>query len=446
MLRTRVLPFLLSCLCAGVLTAPIFASTYDEAKAALERRDFELAAEKFLILTEENPEWAPWWVTLGRCYYFLGEPGKGNEAIEKGKGLDPRVNLFPAYMSVGQALYEAKQYSKAVFALERAAEHAPADRAVSVGLMLGYAQYLAQQYRAARETLDRCIERSEFDEEPVFYLALACQRTQDYPCALENLRRLQDSDLSAARAPKVNKYLAEWSRYWALASENETQRDALLVDAVGDTRAWFEAEPGNSEAVVSYGRTLLAAERPGDLIAALVPTASAHSEQCPARTLLAKANNAMKRSSEAERWAVEAVGCDPGDAEAHVELGVARSARLRTEHTTIEEVHRDQALATSALESINRGIHLSESAGKRATELQGQLRKALARLDQVESEIADDNEKYGREVSGAAEEEIAGRCKSIVWIRRDDSRVVSSEDEAYFRQNDCERYARNSVD
>ncbi len=444
MARTHILSFLLSSLCAGLLAAPISASTYDEAKAALERHDFELAAEKFLILTEENAEWAPGWVTLGQCYYFLGESEKGHEAIEKGKGLDPLINLFPAYMSVGQALYNDKQYAKAVFALERAAEHAPADRAVSVGLTLGYAQYLAEQYATARKTLDRYIERSGFDEEPVFYLALACQRTQDYPCALENLRRLQDSGPSGARAPKVNKYLAEWSRYWALAPENESRRDALLVDAVGDTFAWFEAEPGNPGAVVSYGKTLLAAERPGDLIAALGPAASAHPEQCPTRTLLAKANNAMKQNSLAERWAAEAVGCDPDDAEAHVELGVARSAQLRTEHTTIEEVHRDQALATSALESINRGIHLNEGAGKRATELQGQLRKALARLDQVEAEIAEHEEDHRRKIAEATGVEIAQRCKTLYWARRDDSRAVSPEDEAYYRKHDCDKFARTS--
>ncbi len=444
MLRTRVLPFLLSGLYAGLLAAPISASTFDEAKAALERQDYELAAERYLVLTAENPEWAPGWVTLGQCYYFLGEPEKGREAIEKGKGLDPLVNLFPAYMSVGQALYSNKHYAKAVFALERAAEHAPADRAVSVGLTLGYAQYLAKLYQPARETLDRYIERSGFDEEPVFYLALACQRIQDYPCALENLRRLQASGVSAARASKVNKYLAEWSRYWALAPHNESRRDALLADAVGDTLAWFEAEPGNSDAVRSYGKTLLAAERPDDLIAALVPIVSTHPEQCTARTLLAKANNAMKRSSEAERWAAEAVGCDPDDAEAHVELGVAHSAQLRTEHTTIEDVHRDQALASSALASIKRGIQLSEAAGKRATELQGQLRKALARLDQVEAEIAEHEENHRRELADATWVEIAHRCKTLYWARRDDSRAVSPEDEAYYRKHDCDKFARTS--
>ncbi|MCP3981023.1 MAG: hypothetical protein GY716_17135 [bacterium] len=422
------------------LLLPASASTYEEAKAAFESGDYEQAAAKFRDLTEQNPTWAPGYVTLAQCHYLMGQAKRGEEAMGLALEVDPETDVFAAYSGVGQLLYNKKDYATAVPALQRATESAPDTSLEQTRLKLGYAQFMAKQYDGARVTLGEHAQQAGFDADPSYYLAIACQRTGDYDCALDNLRQLDEAGVEGARAQKIAQYLAQWSHYWALSPRNKARRGQLLAAAADDTRAWFEFERDNPEAVETYARTLLAAGRESDLVDTLTPVAEAHPEQCVTHTLLAKASNELDRHSTAETWAGRAIECSPKDPDAHVELAVARLTRLRAEHSTVDEVQRDVELTRNALASVERALQLDDEAGKRATSLKSQLQSTLARLQQAERAISANDAAYDAAVAAADLEQEAERCRTIYWAKRDESRDLSTDDEEFYRARDCGRY------
>ena len=179
-------------LCASLVCVAVPAAgdeTYEEAVAAFQGGDYELAATKFQELIDSSPEWAPGYIVLGQCQYMLGQHDEAEQSIGKAAEIDAETDLYAAYMAPGQLLYKARRFAEAARPLARALEHAPATHHRSTALKLGYSHFLAREHDAARTVLEDCRQRYGFDPESGYYLAVACQRTGDYSCAIDNLAR-----------------------------------------------------------------------------------------------------------------------------------------------------------------------------------------------------------------------------------------------------------------
>jgi tetratricopeptide (TPR) repeat protein len=433
--------------CSFLAQAAALASNlviYGEAVAALQSGDYAGAAEKFEDLIDQTPNWAPGHVSLGQCYYLLGRPDRAEESIRIAGKLDPGTDLFAAYAGPGQLLYKRKRYAEAIQPLELALEHAAESQHRSTSLRLGYAYYLAGEHDDARRALEAHRSRYGAEPEPTYYLALACQKLGDYACALARLREVAAADEQELERKKALEYLARWSHYWALVPENKSGRDELLAAAIDDTGSWYRTEPQNPSALEYYTEVLLAARRAEQLIREIVPVAQREETNCIARQALAEAFNALEDGRQAERWALEAANCDPSAPAAHVEVAVAYVLQLSPEHTSLAEVHHDRQLASKALESLDRAVQLDPARSLRATSLQHEIRETLRQLEQADAEFIASDRAYQDAVRQARDSEIRQRCQGILWQLRDETRELSAEDEAFYREHQCKQYARQA--
>jgi tetratricopeptide (TPR) repeat protein len=417
-------------------------STYDEAVAAFERGAYDAAADRFRDLIEANPTWAPGHVVLGQCYYLLGRSEPGEESIRTARELDPQTDLFAAYYAAGQLLYKQEHFDRAIPPLEKAVEHAPVTHEKQTLLQLAYSFLMADRHEQARASFETWQDRYGVDSDSSYFLALACRELSDYPCALQNLRRAVPTGGEEQRGRKRLEYLAKWSHYWALLSENRSRREELIQAAVADTRSWYEAEPRDPTALRYHVETFLAAGRVEDAIDVLVPLATRHQGNCTAQTLLARAFNAVADGRRAEKWASEAVACAPINAEAHVELAAAYIHQLRHEHAKLEEVREDQALARKTVAALRKAIESDSDGTSRAERLVADAQHTLERLDQAEAEFMDQELDYQNQLRDAQLQEIRQRCQNIMWIIGHDPLRLSTEDEAFHGQHDCKQYAR----
>jgi tetratricopeptide (TPR) repeat protein len=429
-------------LLAGSLVQAAEPSTYDEAVAAFERGDYEAAADGFEALIEASPAWAPGHVVLGQCYYLLGRPEAGDESIRTAQEMDPQTDLFAAYYAAGQLLYKQEYFDQAIPPLEKAVEHAPAAHEKRASLQLAYSYLKADRHEQARASFETWQDRYGVDPDSSYFLALACRELDDYPCALQNLRRAVPADGEGKRERKRLEYLARWSYDWALLPENRPRREELIREAVADTRPWYEAEPQDPTALRYHVEALLAAGRFEDAIDVLVPVASGDQDNCTAQTLLAKAFNAIADGRQAERWASEALACAPINAEAHVELAAAYIHQLRQEHARLEEVREDQALIQKTVAALRKAIETDPDGNSRAEGLLTDAQHTLERLDQAEADFVDRDLDYKGQLREAQLQEIRRRCQNIMWIVEHDPERLSTEDEAFKAEHDCKQYAR----
>jgi tetratricopeptide (TPR) repeat protein len=419
---------------------------YEDAVAALDGGDYGVAAERFQALIDQRPDWAAGHVALGRCHYLLGNPERGEAIIRTAREVDPETDLFRAYLEPGRDLYERKRYEEAIAPLEAALEHAPESHARSVSLQLAYAYYLAGRHDEARRALDEHQQSYGEAAQPSYYVALSCQRLGDYPCALDNLRRTVQLAGGAEPGRKALRKLAKWSRYWALAPENRDRRDALLDQAVQDTGDWHRAEPRNAVALEYYAETLLAARRSERVVRELTPVARNDAANCVAQRALAGAWNAIGNGNEAMTWARKAKSCDPAAPQAHVELAVACILQLRPEHSSLEEVRRDRQLAREAMESLDAALKLGASDDEpRARALRADVEETLEKLGHAEAAFVARDDAYRDALLQARADEVRERCLSVSWKLRDESRELTSEEQAFYREHDCKRYARQSA-
>jgi tetratricopeptide (TPR) repeat protein len=423
--------------------SPVAAGTYEEASAAFQAGDYDLAAEKFQQLIEESPEWSPGYVVLGQCYYLTGRPQQGDETIRKAAEIDPETDLFQAYFGVGQMLYDQKRYGEASLPLERALEYAEDTEKGTTVMKLAYSYLTAGEFEKARATIEELQQTVGADSVSSFYLALACQKLGDYPCALKSLREASRSGGEDAQAAQVREYLAKWSHHWALLPANKANREALLVEAVADTRAWFDADPGNPSAVRYYGETLLAAGDAARIVAEFRPLAQ--TGNCVAQTALAKAYNSLGKAADARTAATEAVSCDPSSAEAHVQLASADILLLRPEHTDVEQVRVDLERTREAVASLERALKL-QADHAHAKSLLGDARNTLGDLTRAEKMFVDRQQAYIDAVEDAERQNIRSQCQAILWKLETESEKLTAEEEAFREEHDCRQYAETGDD
>lgn len=437
----RYTVWFLFCICLIFLASPAAGGeTYDQASVAFQNGDYPRAAILFQELLDNSPEWAPGYTVLGQCLYMIGQPGEAEKAIAEAEKIDSETDLYSAYMAPGQLLYKARRFSEATRPLERALQHTREGHHRSTLLKLGYAHFQAKEFNKARVVLDRFQNRYGFDADTGYYLAVACQRSGDYACAIETMQRVAESDGKMKPERKIDEQLARWSHYRALAPENRDRRDALLVEALTFTRSWLKAQPDNPLALEYHGKTLLAADDLDGLIRELAPIAQQESGNCLAATLLAKGHNNANRGEAAERWAHTAMACDPESAIAMLELAVAQVSLLRSEHSNLDNVREDQRVTRAARETLAQALTVDPSLGSRATSLQAQLQMTSEILDRTEKEFMLRDQGYRDDVTRANAEAIRQRCTNILWLLRDEARPLSQDDLAFYGENNCRQF------
>jgi tetratricopeptide (TPR) repeat protein len=386
-----------------------------------------------------NPSWSPGHVVLGQCYYLLGQVEQAEQSLETAKQLDPQTDLFKAIYGTAQLLLEEKQYERAIAPLEEAVRLAPDAQARSTSFRLAYAYVMAERHDRARQSLELWQERYGADADSSYYLALACQRQDDYPCALANLRHALQTGDAGDRKRKIVKYLAKWSNHWALLPQNEARRDELIGQALEETRAWHESDPADAVALRYYVETLLAAGRGREAIEVLRPMAQDEAGNCAVRTLLAAAFNALGDGREAQGWATQAADCDPTDAGAQIELAVSHIHQLHPEYTELPQVQEDQRRIDAALTALRQAVKRGDA---RAAALLADAQKTLEHLERVEAEFIDRDNAHRIEIRAATAREIRERCQSVHWTKQHDPQRLSAEDKAFYAEHDCRQYLR----
>jgi tetratricopeptide (TPR) repeat protein len=412
---------------------------YKEAVAAFQGEEYERAAGLFEKLLEEDPDWAAGYVILGQCQLMLGDAERADGSILKAKELDPETELFEAYVGAGQMLFKKKDFPRAAAALERALRHAGDTEKRQTWLQLAYAYLQGGQPEESRKSIEKYQAEYGADGTSTMYLALACQKMKDYPRALEVLREASGAATERGQKLQLLEYLAKWSHYWALLPDNQSRRQELLDQAVTDTRSWYVADWENPEAQEHYAEMLFAAGREKQVIDEFYDEAGRDDANCRAKTMLAKAFNALGDANQAEAWAEGATRCDPTDADSFVELAVARVHQLRPEHSQVAEASGDRALAEGAVESLRRALEI-EKDHRRATSLLGEAEKSLRELKQTEADLRRSDEAYRKIAREADQERIERQCLAIHWKRQKESGGITAEDEAFFEEHDCRQY------
>jgi tetratricopeptide (TPR) repeat protein len=424
---------------AGVIPA-MADQTYDEASAAFQGGDYEVAAEKFKELIDKTPSWGPGYVVLGQSYFMIGQPDLGDRTIARAGEVDVETDLFQAYLSAAKMLQKEKRFADAILPYERALANAEPPNRPSTAISLAYCCLTAGQSDRARETLEAYQEEFGADTTSAFYLALACKKLDDYPCALGSLRAADWSSAPESQAVKAREYLAKWSHHWALLPANKDRQKDLLIEAVGDTRPWFTADPSDPSAVRYHSETLLAAGLAHESIEELTPVAAADPANCAVQAAIAKAYNSRHEIKNAVTWATRAVECDSSNAEAHVQLAAANILQMQSEHNDLAQVQRDLARIRDAVAALEKAIEADPN-HQRAGPLLADARKTLVDLQRAEKMFVERNAAYQQQVDAVERENIRERCRVILWKLDTESEILTPEEEAFNKEQRCKQYA-----
>jgi tetratricopeptide (TPR) repeat protein len=385
---------------------------YEQAVASFNHADYEQAAKLFEERIKSSPSWADGHLSLGICYYLLGEPGKGHESIRLAAEWDPGVDSFKAYFGAGERLYRQRRFSEALAPLELALEHASEkgenDRDKSASFRLAQTYLLVDRPLNARPLLERYAGLYGIDFRSAYNLGLACRKLEDDRCALKSMSlAVATSNEEDPSHRKAQETLARWSHAWALRAEDpEVRETKMLSDAIDATRNWYEAEPDAPRAVEYYAETLLVAGRGEDVVRELRPAAT-RDGSCAARLLTARALNSLGNGSEAETWARAAVLCDPTLADAHIELAAAHIHRARLEPAGLDGTLASEKRMLQAVESLRHALGL-EPGHRRAATLLTDAEMTLVRLEEVAGELIAAVREDDREI-------IRHRCLGLLW-------------------------------
>jgi len=287
-------------------------------------------------------------------------------------------------------------------------------------------------------TFDRFVVGGNNDFAYSASLALACRKLGDDACAIDSLSRAIDTMAhDAPNRQKATEYRARWSHSWALSTDDDSERDERLTDALAHTRAWFRLDPSDDNARTYYAETLLAAGRIDEILEEFLPVAESDDRDCSTRLIVARAYNALPNGPTAMRWAEQAANCDPSMADAHVELAAACIHQLHSEYSEAEEVRADRALMTEAADALERALKL-DSDDERARALLADARTTLERLRQVENDYTD---QANRDAI-AGRESIRQACLRILWKFRTEAEALTDDEHALNDEHDCRQYAQ----
>jgi tetratricopeptide (TPR) repeat protein len=170
-------------------------AVFELGRVYYEAGDFKDAAKYLSLIDEKDPRY-------DEAQFYLGvatdKTGETEKALDSQRKLASALPLFEVYNNIGALFIKQKKYADALNHLKPASEAAPRD--TDTLFNLGYTYYLSQDYPNAIDTLRREIERRPQDGEAYYILSKALTAKGDQAEATK----------AADQAKKLLESYAQW--------------------------------------------------------------------------------------------------------------------------------------------------------------------------------------------------------------------------------------------
>jgi tetratricopeptide (TPR) repeat protein len=277
------------------------------AQAALDKHDFQTAAENYRNYLAKKPDDAIVHYDLGYIYSALNRPDDAKSEYQRAIELDPKMSA--AYLNLGLTILNTDPAS-AVSPLQKAAELAPQDARTK--LLLGTALEKSgrmpeaiQQYQAAKALDDK-------DVETRLLLAGALLAVQRLPDAETQYRAALTLQASAQEMAQAHNGLVK-----TLLAEKK------FPEASDELAQYLASYPNDAKARVDHASLLFDLDKPDEALAELDRAAKSAPEDLPALKLRADIIWKQKRYADAVLALQRAEAVAPDDAGIAARLGEA---------------------------------------------------------------------------------------------------------------------------
>lgn len=279
-----------------------------DAQAAVDRQDYDTAAQDYQDYLEKKPDDAEVHFNLGYVYTAMQRPDDAETEYEKAIELAPDdPKMAPAYQNLGLTLLP-KDPAAAVDPLQQAAELAPQDARTKwlLGMALENSGKLApaiEQYQAAER-----LNAKDFDTRLALGHALiAAGRPADAEAELREALALRPDD------PHVAQIHLELGQCLIMQKKNEP--------AAAELAAYLQLHPGDAARRLDRASLLIDLSKYDDALAELDRAANGKPETLPALRLRARIFYEQKRWDDLIPVLQKAAALAPKDASIPAQLG-----------------------------------------------------------------------------------------------------------------------------
>jgi len=275
------------------------------AQEAIDRQDYDTAAQNYQGYLAKKPDDAGVHYNLGYVYTALKRPADAKGEYEKAISLDPKMSA--AYLNLGLTLLPGEP-SAAIEPLQHAAELKPDD--AHVKWLLGTALERSGKLQPALDQYEAATKLDGKDPDIRLSLAfalLASGRAADAESQFRAGLALHPPDDASAQARK------------GLAQSLLQQKK--LDDASAELSAYLEAEPDDSATRVERASILIDAGKPDDALAELDRAAAQSPEGLRALKLRSQIYWGKKRYDDDAPVLLKAAAIAPNDPDIPARLG-----------------------------------------------------------------------------------------------------------------------------
>ena len=277
------------------------------AQAAVDKQDFEAAAQNYRDYLAKKPDDAIVHYDLGYVYSALNRPGDAKDEYQRATELDPK--MAPAFLNLGIMLLRSDPGAAAV-PLRKAAELTPEDAHIRwlLGTALdrsGKLPEAIEQYQNARK-LD--------DADVTIHLSLAH--------ALLATGRSAEAEAEYRSALGLKGSPAELSEAHAGLAESLLV-GKKLPEASAELKSYLQAHPEDAKARVERASLLFDLDKPDEALAELDHAAKSGTEDLRALQLRSDILWKQKRYADAVAPLQKAAALAPNDADISTRLGEA---------------------------------------------------------------------------------------------------------------------------
>jgi len=275
---------------------------------AVNKQDFETAAQDYQDYLAKKPDDASVHYNLGYTYTALGRPADAKAEYEKAIALDPaNPQMEPAYRNLGMTLLTIDP-AAAVDPLERAAELQPQDARAKwlLGTALERSGKLGpaiEQFEAARKLDDRDVGTSA----SLAYALLSAGRLAEAEAAYRATLALHPEGATLRQAH--------------LGLANSLVGQKKLAEAVPELRAYLELAPNDTAVRIERASALVDLGKDDDALAELDRAAAPGPETLEALKLRSQIYWERKRYDDAIPVLEKAVALAPRDPNMAERLG-----------------------------------------------------------------------------------------------------------------------------
>lgn len=279
----------------------------NDAQAALDKQDFQTAAQNYRDYLAKKPDDAIVHYDLGYVYSALNRPDNAKQEYQRAIALDPK--MAAAYLNLGAVLLGTDP-AGAVDPLQKAADLAPQDGHTKwvLGTALeksGKLPAAIEQYRAARELDDADFKIRLSLAHALFAANQPTEAEAEYRAALT----MQGTPAEMAQ---VHRGLEET----LLAEKN-------FPEASGELALYLESHPNDANARVDHASMLFDAGKPDEALGELDRASKLAPEDLHALKLRSDILWKQKRYADAVFVLERAATIAPNDADVSARLGEA---------------------------------------------------------------------------------------------------------------------------